>query len=47
MIAKEFCVCLTSSCRKDDIIQRMMGMALIGALQIESEVRYDDVKAIF
>ena len=37
MLAKEFCIHLTGSLRKDDIIKRMMGMACIRALQHESD----------
>ena len=43
MLAKGFCVRLTGSFRKDDIIERMMEMVCIGALQPESKSTYDDI----
>ena len=46
MLAKEVCVPLTGSLRKDDIIKRMMGIARIGALQYESDARSDNIRTI-
>ena len=46
MLAKEVRVRLTGSLRKDDIIERMMGMARTGALQYESDARSDDIRTI-
>ena len=46
MLAKEVHVCLTGSFRKDDIIERMVGMARIRALQPESDVRSDNIGTI-
>ena len=46
MLAKEVRVRLTGSFRKDDIVERMVGMARIGALQPESDERYDDIGTI-
>ena len=46
MLAKEVRVRLTGSLKKDDIIERMMGMACIGALQYESDARSDNIRTI-
>ena len=46
MLAKEVRVHLTGSLRKDNIIERMMEMARIGALQYESDARSDDIRTI-
>ena len=46
MLAKEVRVRLTGSLRKGDIIERMMGMARMGALQYESDTRSDNIRTI-
>lgn len=46
MLAKEVHVHLTGPFRKDNIIERIMGMACIRALQLKSDVRFDDISII-
>ena len=45
-ILKEVRVHLTGSFRKNNIVERIVGMARIGALQPESDTRSDDIGTI-
>ena len=46
MLAKEVRVCLTGFFRKDDIIEGIVEMARIRALQPEPDARSDDISTI-